>query len=190
MTLTKEYPHQRVERVIFLDIDGVINVNSAKIISEPHIDYTKHPLYKELNVNHVIEKAKRGWNSDSLWVLKSICQLGGIGIVISSNWRLGLTFEQLRFMFDLYDLGQYIVGSTCYINGHRGFEISRYLEQQPKIKHYVILDDKDYGISHLHPDQFIRIYNRLTDQHYGQILLIIPNQSWAQLNPTLLKSYL
>lgn len=131
-------------KVIFLDIDGVLNV-----ISQGHDEYGGifHP--------HLVEN------------LKTIIEATGARIVISSSWRKsGLSIMQEMWIkrslpgivIDTTPLLQVFKNTTNFqfFNGERqkkptppfrgysiprGSEIAYYLDCHPEITNYVILDD-------------------------------------------------
>lgn len=62
-------------------------------------------------------------------------------IVISSAWR-HLGMEKLKEIFEANDIDSTrIVGLTGYENGPRGHQIQCYLDRNPEVKHFAILDD-------------------------------------------------
>jgi hypothetical protein len=105
-------------KVIFLDIDGVLNVIPTEWDDYGEIFHT--PLVN--NLNHIIEST-------------------GAKLVISSSCRSsGLVF--LRNMWLTRNLPGEIYDITPIISRvKRGYEIKKWLNQHPEVKNYVILDD-------------------------------------------------
>jgi hypothetical protein len=123
-------------KVIFLDIDGVLN-------SEDHAIYChKNPKF--------IEEGGCNWVDPYpvFYVLQLIDEMG-IKLVISSSWRLWdleSTIDYLNGYRDLKPLIPYIVGVTPRntddrIWEDRGEEIQHYLDEHPDIENYCIVDD-------------------------------------------------
>lgn len=114
----------KVEKIIFLDFDGVIIT--------PRTNFLKFdPICIEL--------------------LQDLVNRSGSFLVISSSWRIGNTFRAIRAMFDGFDLFDKVIGMTPVHNSEwvRGQEIDEWLKN-PKLassrfdldlKGFVILDD-------------------------------------------------
>lgn len=111
-------------KVIFLDIDGVLNV-----IPQGH-DKWGARFHKHFidNLRYIIDKT-------------------GAKIVISSTWRMGNELHGMIEMWKERELPGEVVGITpnfmlkykttlC-----RGKEIDAYLKEHPEIDNYVIIDD-------------------------------------------------
>jgi hypothetical protein len=111
-------------KVIFLDIDGVLNV-----IPKGHDKWGAifHP--------HLVENLKR------------IIDETGAKIVISSTWRMGNGLPGMIDMWKERGLPGEVIGITPNFMVHfkttlcRGKEIDAYLDEHPEIENYVIIDD-------------------------------------------------
>lgn len=110
-------------KVIFLDIDGVLN-----------LCYKGRDEYGALFHPHLVEN------------LRKIIKETNAKIVISSTWRLsGLSV--MKEMWKKRELPGEIIGITpSFMKEYgttlcRGKEIDSYLENHPEIEKYVILDD-------------------------------------------------
>lgn len=121
-------------KVIFLDIDGVLN--SEKYYTEHLDDMMENPVDREC--------VKR---------LKAIVQATDARIVLSSSWRTGWSKdpEQLdelcqKLVETLAEYKLEIYDKTCVLsNGKRGREIRLWLKNAPeKVQNFVILDDNDF----------------------------------------------
>lgn len=120
-------------KVIFLDIDGVLNV-----IPQGHDEHGAifHP--------HLVEN------------LKSIVEATGAKVVISSYWRhSGLA--KMEAMWRDRELPGEMIGITgnrldldCFTL-QRGTEIQEWLDKHPEITDYVILDDDGDMLPHQWP---------------------------------------
>lgn len=136
-------------KVIFLDIDGVLN-----IISQDH-DIFGGVFHKHFVVN-----------------LKRIIDNTGAKIVISSTWRYdglkkmkdmwvhrelpGEVIDITPDTYDLVNLGLF----RYYDEVDRGHEISFWLEQHPEVENYVILDD-DNDMLDTQRNNFVRTSNNI-----------------------------
>lgn len=115
-------------KVIFLDIDGVLN----------HYYWYRERRYKS-NASYPLDD----FDPKSVSYLNNITDITGAKIIISSSWRfdndiinilrkVGITGEIIGCTPDLYN----ICGSLC-----RGKEIDAVLNKHPDIERYIILDD-------------------------------------------------
>lgn len=111
-------------KLIFLDIDGVMNSGFSKR-SDKHFSLA--------------------FDDNAVTNLKYILKHTEAKIVVSSTWRLGETVESLKKdLFSHYELDNYIVGVTPYFQETiRGLEIESYTANCTKeeITNIVILDD-------------------------------------------------
>lgn len=126
-------------KIIFLDVDGVLNC------SQTFIDRHKHWL---LTGEHVIEL-----DESKIQLLKQLVDASGANIVLSSTWRKGwignptlkhhmtkhaLELDKMLLKYDLHIMSKTPMSD----DGKRGTEISDWLSiQQRIIDNYVILDD-------------------------------------------------
>lgn len=105
------------KKVLFLDIDGVLN-NAASMSEGVHI---------------IPEKCL---------MVRDICWRTGAKVVISSTWRVGRSLDELQQIFRLMGLGGLIVDITpWHKTGPRGDEIDHWLKDNTKTKQYAIVDD-------------------------------------------------
>lgn len=133
-------------KVIFLDIDGVLNSQA---------DLLEHRLFGH-PYNHETELMNRG----KLAVLWHLLEATGAKIVISSTWRLSYTLDQIHQIMDVR-IGpdsenriprDVFIGMTSDYGDHqagRSREVRAWLdsEQGKGVTHYVILDDMDAGFT-------------------------------------------
>ncbi len=123
------------QKVIFLDIDGVLN--SAK--------YAKHEF--EAKGNKFV--GLLGIDPKAVQILEDLVEQSGANIVISSSWRIGRTLEDLQKIFNEFNtkLADKIIGMTTTEREfgtnscQRGWQIKKYLLEHPKIESFVVLDD-------------------------------------------------
>ena len=120
-------------KVIFLDIDGVLNCT-----------YSKSRCQGYTGID--IDKAER---------LKEIVDATGARIVLSSTWRLGYNKDghrlkkhgdYLKMKFDKVGLSVYSVTPDLGRMGYcRGKEIKKWIEEcGEKVEDFLILDDETY----------------------------------------------
>jgi hypothetical protein len=124
-------------RILFLDIDGVLNGH----------DYD--PLAESCTIRtHCITN------------LSKILTQTDVKVVISSAWRYMISrgamtlrgFEYLLRTHRLAGIQNRIIGITREdldqtSKTERGLEIEEWLRDHPEVTHYLVIDDMDYGIS-------------------------------------------
>ncbi len=121
-------------KVIFLDIDGVLNhENHYKWLMETDEPTPLQQVYPYSE-----------FNPESCKILNRIIDETGAKIVLSSSWRLD-GINRINSLFKhfglprLYDITPSLCerfGSLC-----RGKEIDKWLNEHPEVTKYVILDD-------------------------------------------------
>jgi len=124
-------------KVIFLDIDGVLNVIPQG-----------HDNHGAIFHQHFIDN------------LKYIIDSTNAKIVISSSWRLSGLQAMLAMWEDRSLCGE-IIGVTGYrkdldcFSKQRGTEIQEYVDKHPEIERYVILDDDGDMLPHQWENNFV-----------------------------------
>jgi hypothetical protein len=111
-------------KVIFLDIDGVLNVIPQG-----------HDRWGAIFHSHFVDN------------LNTIIKETGAKIVITSTWRMGNELIGMKQMWLDRNLPGEVVGITPNFMRHygttlcRGKEIDAYLKEHPEIENFVIIDD-------------------------------------------------
>lgn len=110
-------------KVIFLDIDGVLN-------SDEYFDKIENlnvqGIESEIDVNKII-------------LLKKAIDETKAKVVLTSSWRYTKKAKSLKDLLLRYEIH---VDSTPFINNTRGLEIKKWLSDNPNVENYVILDDE------------------------------------------------
>jgi diphthamide synthase subunit DPH2 len=118
-------------KVIFLDIDGVL-------VTRNSIKYQYLNFPDETNIRFSKKAVKN---------LNKLVRLTKAKIVISSTWRLFHSLEKLQNIFEEQKIEGEIISTTSVEKATveedipRGQKIADWLEQHPKVKQYVIIDD-------------------------------------------------
>lgn len=119
------------DKVVFLDIDGVLNSALALYAG----DYTG----TKWQINTMILKA-----------YKKFADKHNIKTVISSTWReraLGDIEKMEQIFLDESGISLKVYGLTPVLNAIRGYEIDAIVKSK-NIKNYAIIDDTDKFLSH------------------------------------------
>ena len=167
-------------KVVFLDIDGVL---------QPDTQYRFQHDLDQLKQDHIlinpefetIDKYDLGavvhdWVPNSVQLLTQLLEDTGAKIVISSAWRTGKTVRYLQLLFSVYNLDVYVVGKTPELR-YRGDEIAAYLQENPEIDQYVIIDDVAYTLQDRFPHHFVHCERRFIEENFilaSEILMKLP----------------
>jgi len=128
-------------RVIFTDIDGVLN---------PHW--------------------RTKWSKSAIAIYNRICKEYDLKPVITSTWRLNHTIDQLQKIFIEQGIEVIIHDYTPHIDqGDRGLEIKAWLDKN-QCDNWVIIDDKTSDIEpHINNVVKCRSWLGLTEDEYKEI---------------------
>ena len=135
-------------RVIFTDVDGVLN---------PHW--------------------KTKWSKSSIQIYNQICQEYDLKPVITSTWRINHTKEQLQKIFYEQGIEVEIYDYTPHLDQKdRGLEIKEWLNKN-KVDNYVVIDDIVHNITP-YVDNVIKVRNwvGLTTEEYIEMKKILDNE--------------
>lgn len=152
-------------KLIFLDIDGVLNCFEKSITADlPHEEWNPETMTAfGLNLSVYKPFVDR---------VNKIVKHTGARIVISSSWRIGYLADWADVVIYLHNSGLqgFIVGRTPWVDANddgyvtRGEEVNGWFAQHPneKIDSFVILDDNPLGEKYPYEKNFVR-----TDHKYG-----------------------
>ncbi len=150
-------------KIIFLDIDGVLQPLSAQDRFNHDMDGLKERLaresdegYGDLN-KYDIAAVYYDWHEKAVENLRSLCEKSGAEIVISSEWRTSKTLDQLKLLFRIHTLDQFVTDVTDKLSHYaRDIQIEEYLIQHPEIDLFVVIDDSfDSKLERRYPEQFV-----------------------------------
>lgn len=127
--------------VIFLDYDGVVNIPTWEEKNDEYVCRFNWPEDDKVNSYQAVQ-----------WV-SEFCQKHDYKIVVSSTWRRYPNYKECLLNAGLREDIE-IIGATPCLNGTRGEEISKYLEEHPDVTGYLIFDDdEDMG---KHMDRLVK----------------------------------
>lgn len=137
-------------KVIFLDIDGVLNSEEFACWCHEFPDFVR-------------EGGSNWVDPNAVKMITFLCEEYDVKLVISSSWRMfdvQSTIDCFKNYRDLTPLCKYIVGVTPRnmddrIWESRGEEIQQYLNEHPEVDNYVIVDD-DNDMLESQKDHFVR----------------------------------
>lgn len=118
-------------KIIFLDVDGVLNSVQDRFSTK--LETRKHILF----LRHIVNKTDAE-------------------IVLSSSWRICGLLPKLCRILREYNLR--ISDITPYIldRASRGREIRAWLDDHTGVESFVILDDEDFDIVNMFPDNIVK----------------------------------
>ena len=110
-------------KVLFLDIDGVLNSQRSCVA------FNGYP--------HEVTETLHQFDIVALNLIRRVCAVTGCKVVLSSSWRYG---KELK---DFENLNLPMIDFTPRGTGYRirGGEIKEWLEDHPEVTHYAIVDD-------------------------------------------------
>ena len=110
-------------KVIFLDVDGVLN-------SDEYIKGTIKSNIQGIEKHVDVKKIK---------LLRQAIDQTNAKVVLTSSWRLTKMAQELIKLLITYGI---YVNSTPYIRNERGLEIKQWLADNQNVEDFVILDDE------------------------------------------------
>ncbi len=162
-------------RVVFLDIDGVLN-------SERYLD--DYPPDEDYAVRS-IEWWRQMLDPDAVARLNRILDAADASVVVASTWRYSLDLKQLQFVLEGAGFtGQVIDSTDKNSRVPRGQLAKQWLRNHPEVDGFVIVDDQADQEPLL--DRFVQTSweTGLQDEHVTRacelLALPIPQTSRAQ----------
>ncbi len=141
-------------KVIFLDIDGVLNTEVFTRATYAIAKRVNKSIY-----DIIMDEYGHYFDPMAVDMLGHIIKETGAKIVVSSTWRAsGLNVMQT--MWEIRDLPGEVIDITCFMNTERGEEIAEWLRAN-QVDSYVIIDDD----SDMLPEQFTNFVQ--TNPAYG-----------------------
>lgn len=131
-------------RLIFLDIDGVLNSHPFLRAWNERLPPGSVALSLKDHVDQI--------NPAAVARLNRLIDETGANVVISSTWRKILSFTDLRKVFHRVGLRTELFSTTPVLNSTRGREIARWIEfrrRKMQLESFVILDDDDVDMDRL-----------------------------------------
>jgi hypothetical protein len=157
--------HSPPLRVVFLDIDGVLQPTSSQKRFKHDLVALRESLterfgaeYREFN-EYDLGAVVHDWHAGAVERLRALCEDHDAKIVVSSDWRLQRSVVQLQALFRIHDLHHLVVDRTSDPQGaphYRAGEVKQYLDTHPEIERFVIIDDGYRAeFDQLFPDHFV-----------------------------------
>jgi hypothetical protein len=138
-----------VTKVLFLDVDGVLNSSRTCHVHGGPSELGGKP--KGNGFPHSFdEKNMLKFDHTAIGLIRQLCIETDCSIVLSSSWRIGRTAHEVANGLDLP-----IFDVTPSLAGVRGSEIQHWLDRHPEVETYAIVDD-DSDMLESHKDYFVQ----------------------------------
>lgn len=157
-------------KILFLDIDGVLNPDTGTPVS------WIAPFY---GMGEIRENAPMLWRPKIKLLNQMFDRMPNLTIVLSSSWRMHFEFEHIRQMFRIRGFKywkriRYITPVVGIRNHHRGEEVSRFLQmlrnENIKVDKFVCLDDNVHQFYDDQPYVQTNNYVGLTEHQVNKVL--------------------
>jgi len=162
-----------MKKVIFLDIDGVVQPYASMnqrgtqdaVALRKRLAMYLNPDIAALPAP-TVRAVYEDWDKPSVENLHTLLRRHEAVIIISSSWRECETLQTLRTIFSIQGLDTYVAGTTP-IMEHRVTEISAFLAQNPTIEQFVIFDDDEfYKLGEYFPDNFVHCPDQIGEAEF------------------------
>jgi len=126
-------------KIIFLDIDGVLNSNAFFASNDSAVKKLyQNTKYSSDDINFLVKRQMMDIDCNKLNLLKSVIDETGAKVVLTSSWKRLRIYPYIAIK--LNDLGIPIIDCTIDNGNDRGTGIKQYLFEH-QVDNYVILDD-------------------------------------------------
>ncbi|GAB6888474.1 hypothetical protein JCM13304A_19730 [Desulfothermus okinawensis JCM 13304] len=154
-------------KIVFLDIDGVLQPSYYQRRFKHDLDKLQAGLAQKYNDSGFLKLNKYDigavyydWQLKAVENLKTLLNNTGAKIVLSSDWKRGRTLDELKRLFKIHDLDEFLIDTTPNMS-NRCEEIEDYLASHSSIEEFVILDDykfwgyEKFGEKFIYCDMFL-----------------------------------
>lgn len=124
-------------KVLFLDIDGVLNSREWYLFNKDEIALESGLMYRH----------QQELDPKACALVDELCTEFSLAIVISSTWRRLHSLGEIQKMLANRGLHAPVIGATPQLRGgYRGQEVDEWLYDNPGVtKHVILDDDRDFG---------------------------------------------
>ena len=154
-------------KIIFLDIDGVLNSRQSSYLYQGMLGHTENEW---VSYRQGLNSKEYGAYTEELCPiscsnLKVLLDLHpDARIVISSTWRRGRVPKWFNILFQNFKIFEkdIVIGTTPSFNTERGFEIKHWLDHtEYQVKDFVIIDDDGDMGPYKNTSNFVQTNNKV-----------------------------
>ena len=180
----KDRPDEE-RKVIFLDIDGVLQPTTAQERFNHDMDALKVELAEKYQDEHFLELDKYDvaavyydWDKTAVSRLYDLLWHCDAEIVLSSDWRQTKTLEDMRTLMKIHHLDEYLTELVPETHqwSWKYEDIPVYLSEHPKLTRYVVVDDMD--MEKYFRGKFVYCDRFLGTNEYNQIYRMLKYGWW------------
>ena len=165
------------KRIVFLDIDGVLQPYSNQYRFDHNMKETinylcekyNDEIYRQMDIYDVCA-AFYDWDDVAIGILTKILRVTKSFIVVHSGWKEYNDLKKMKALFRLYNLDDYVI-DVC-DKGDKIKVVNKYLEEHnDEIEEYIVTDDEDMTTSFGY--HFIRTSNFLNSKNYEHCVKVL-----------------
>ena len=165
------------KNIVFLDIDGVLQPYNNQYRFDHNMQETinylceqyNDEIYRQMDIYDVCA-ALYDWDDVAIGILTKMLRVTNSYIVVHSGWKEYNNLEQMKALFRLYNLEDYVI-DVC-DKGDKVNVVNKYLEEhKDEINEYIVIDDEDMTTSFGH--HFVKTSNHLTFKNYEHCVKIL-----------------
>lgn len=154
-------------KVLFLDIDGVLNSMRTCIAFGGYPRLADHELSK--------------FDTTAVGLIRKLCERAEASVVISSSWRIGSSVNSFGYLeLPIIDM----TPVRSFADFRRGLEIKEWLTDHPEITGYAIVDDDSDMLEEQLP-YFVKINydDGLTYRDFKALLEVLSPEEASKFPP-------
>lgn len=178
-----------MKNTVFLDIDGVLQpggwqkrfeINRTEL--QEQLTQTLNEDYKSMD-QYDVAAVYCDWDKEAVeWLKKLLIQFEA-RIIVSSSWRRSHSLKRLQMLFKIHALDTFVEGAIPLPDRDRPQKIQEFMDNDPNMGKFVILDDDCYSLRKVFPEQLVCCPNHFGREEYQQAVAIFEQSYKAAMLP-------